>query len=604
MKGAGKGPYALTTLRERGWRAWIAGALGVGLLLIGGKSAPSIGCPSVGTSMSGGGSDVRADFAGDAFVQLPEDSKALQAHVDRLFATWDRSDSPGCALGVVRDGQLIFARGYGMANLEHAIPITPRTVFDIGSTAKQFTAASILLLEQQGKLSLDDDIRRFVPEIPNYGRPITIGHLLYHTSGLRDYLTLMALAGVHFDGVTTEEDALRLIARQKGLNFPPGEDYLYSNSGYFLLSIIVKRASGLSLREFAEAHIFRPLGMASTRFHDDHTRIVPHRATGYAPAPDGGFRIRMSHFEQTGDGALLTTVEDLALWDQNFYQPKVGGPELIRRMLVRGRLASGETLRYAAGLIVDTYRGATVIRHGGSWAGYRAEFLRFPEQRFSVICLCNVSNSDPTQLAYRVADLYLDSLLPERAPSPEGVVLSEAEVAGRVGVYRNPKTRAVLRLLRRGATLSVEALGANLTVQPGEGNRFRLVGAPFSAELVFEDRRAEAPLRLRLLRPGRPDDVYEKVEPVTLPPERLLEYAGTYESDELEVTYTIAREGDVLVVRARGIPTHPLQHLREDDFLSLTGLHYEFHRDTQGRVTGFFLNAGRARGLWFARRSS
>jgi len=595
MEKTGKGLCALGALRRRGWRAWIVGAMGIGFLLMGGKSAPSIGA---------GGANARADSAGAAFVQLPEDSKALRARVDQLFASWDRPDSPGCALGIVQDGQLIFARGYGMANLEHGIPITPRTVFDIGSTSKQFTAASILLLEQQGKLSLEDDIRRFVPEVPDYGRPITIGHLLYHTSGLRDYLTLMALAGVHFDGVTTEEDALRLIARQRGLNFPPGEDYLYSNSGYFLLSIIVKRASGLSLREFAEAHIFRPLGMTSTHFHDDHTRIVPRRATGYAPAPDGGFRIRMSHFEQTGDGALMTTVEDLALWDQNFYQPKVGGPELIRRMLMPGRLTSGETLRYAAGLIVETYRGATVIRHGGSWAGYRAEFLRFPEQRFSVICLCNVSNSDPTQLAYRVADLYLDSVFPERAPSSQRAALSEAEVATRVGVYRNPKTRAVLRLLRRGATLSIEALGTNLAMQPIEGNRFRLVGAPFSAELVFEDRRAEAPPRLRLLRPGRPDEVYEKVEPVTLRPERLLEYVGTYESDELEATYTIAREGDVLVVRARGIPTHPLQHLREDDFLSLTGWHYEFRRDAQGRVTGFFLNAGRARGLWFARRPS
>lgn len=552
---------------------------------------------------------VSMPITSSASLQALADAQALQARVDQLFAAWDRPDSPGCALGVIRDGRLIYARGYGMANLEHAIPITPQTVFDIGSTSKQFTAASILLLEQQGKLSLDDDIRRFVPEIPEYDRPITIRHLLHHTSGLRDYLTLMALAGIHFDGVTTEEDALRLIARQKGLNFTPGEEYLYSNSGYFLLSIIVKRASGKSLREFAEEHIFRPLGMRSTHFHDDHTRIVPRRATGYAPAPGGGFRIHMSQFEQTGDGALMTTIEDLARWDANFYEPQVGGPELIQRLLTPGRLANGEMLRYAGGLVRDTYRGLTMIHHGGSWAGYRAEFLRFPEQRFSVICLCNLSAINPTVLARRVADLYLASVFPEPAPSTERAHLSEPELAARVGIYRNLKTGTLVRLLQRGSTFSLEAFGSNLELKPIAKDRFQLTGAPFSAELVFEGGRVErserGPLvRFQLLRPNRPPEVYEKISPVTLPPERLLEYAGTYESEELDAVYVIARQGEGLIVHARGIPASPLQHLREDDFLSLTGLHYQFRRDAQGRITGFVLNAGRARGLWFARRSS
>ncbi len=583
MHGTREWSSALGILRRRWRKAWIVGVIGMGLLMRGEAGEPSTG-------------EGRAAPVG-------EDPKALQAQVDRLFAAWDRPDSPGCAVGIIKDGRLLYARGYGMANLEHGIPITPRTVFDIASTSKQFTAASLLLLEQHGRLSLDDDIRRFVPELPDYGRPITLRHLLHHTSGLRDYLTLMALAGVRFDGVTTEEDALRLIVRQKGLNFPPGEEYLYSNSGYFLLSVIVKRVSGTSLREFAEEHIFRPLGMTSTQFQDDHARIVPRRATGYAPVPGGGFRINMSQFEQTGDGALMTTVEDLALWDQNFDHPKVGGPELIRRLLAPGRLTSGETLRYAAGLIVETYRGLTVIRHGGSWAGYRAEFLRVPEQRFSVICLCNVSAVDPTRLARQVADLYLASVFPEPAPSAKPAVLSAEERAARVGIYRNPRSRAILRLLSRDATLSLEAWGSQWELQPVEKNRFHLVGAPFSAEVVFEAGSAGAPTRLRVLRPGRPEEVYERVEPVTLSPERLLEYVGTYESEELEVSYTIAREGNALIVRARGIPVYPLLSLGEDDFLSLTGLHYAFRRDSEGRIVGFVLNAGRARGLWFARRA-
>ncbi|MCS6817579.1 MAG: serine hydrolase [Blastocatellia bacterium] len=578
---------------RREWRG-IMGVIAMAMLLGKWPGDPSLmsGEPEAGLPTAQG-----------APVQISESESTLRAHVDRLFAAWDRSGSPGCAIGIIKDGQLIYARGYGMANLEHAIPITPQTVFDIGSTAKQFTAASIVLLEQQGKLSLDDDIRKFVPEIPDYGRPITIRHLLHHTSGLRDYLTLMALAGVHFAGVTTEEDALRLIARQRGLNFAPGEEYLYSNSGYFLLSIIVKRASGKSLREFAEEHIFRPLGMRSTHFQDDHTRIVPRRATGYAPAPEGGFRINMSQFEQTGDGALMTTVEDLARWDANFYEPKVGGPELIRRMLTPGQLASGETIRYAAGLILGTHRGLTMIHHGGSWAGYRAEFLRFPERRFSVICLCNLSTINPTVLARQIADLYLASAFPEPAPSSERVALAERELAARVGIYRNPKTGAIVRLLQRGSTFSLEAFGSNLELRPIAKDRFQLV-APFSAELAFEEsREGEASsVRFQILRPNRPAEVYEKVTPVTLSPERLLEYVGRYESEELDAVYTIAREGEALVVHARGIPASPLQHLREDEFLSLAGLHYQFRRDAQGRIVGFILNAGRARGLWFARR--
>ncbi len=586
--------------RKGTWRTWIVGISGIGLLL---------GSPAVASR----GKAVRLEISSKAEVVSVEDRQELAARVDSVFAPWDRSDSPGCALGIVKDGQLVYARGYGMANLEHSIPIAPRTVFDIGSTAKQFTAASILLLEQQGKLSRDDDIRRFLPEIPDYGRPITIRHLLHHTSGLRDYLTLMALAGIHFDGVTTEEDALRIIARQKGLNFAPGEDYLYSNSGYFLLSLIVKRVSGRSLREFAEENIFRPLGMKSTQFQDDHTRIIPHRATGYAPAPSGGFRLNMSQFEQTGDGALWTTVEDLVLWDRNFYEPKVGGPDLIRQLLEPGRLLSGETVAYAAGLIKGTYRGLTVIRHGGSWAGYRAELLRFPEQRFSVICLCNLSTINPTRLAYQVADLYLASAFPdrERDRSPERAFLSGDEIRARIGIYQNPKARTVLRLSLSpapGAGISLEGFGSRFDLELVAKGRARLTDSPFSAEIVFEEDTTggtggRPSMRLRIRRPGRPDEIYEKIEPVTLSPERLRAYEGTYESEELDVSYTLVREGNRLVVRARGIPAYPLTYLRGDDFLSLAGLHYAFERDAQGRITGFLLNAGRARGLRFVRRS-
>lgn len=324
----------------------------------------------------------------------------MQRQVDAVFAAFGPA-TPGCALGVYRDGRIAYARGYGLANLEHRIPITPQTVFDIGSTSKQFTAASILLLAQDGKLSVDDALLKWIPELPAYAQSMTIRHLLHHTSGIRDYLTLMSLRGIDFDGITTDRDALDLITRQKEANFAPGSEHLYSNSGYFLLGEIVKRASGKPLPAFAQERIFGPLRMRNTHFHDDHTMIVPLRATGYS-ASSSAYAISMSGFEQTGDGAVMTTIEDLLLWDRNFYDAVVGGTQLQRELHVRGVLTRGDTIAYARGLSLGEYRGLRTVRHGGSWAGYRADLLRFPEERTSFAVLCNLGNSTPSRLADRV----------------------------------------------------------------------------------------------------------------------------------------------------------------------------------------------------------
>ncbi len=336
-----------------------------------------------------------------------QSADGIAAKVDAIFATFDKPDSPGCALGVIKDGKLIYTRGYGMANLEHGIANGSKLVYDIGSTSKQFTAASILLLAQAGKLSLEDDVRKFIPELPLYQQPVLIRHLIHHTSGLRDYLALFSLAGVNFDDTTTEADALKIILRQKALNFTPGDEWLYSNSGYFLLSIIVKRVSGKSMSEFAKENIFDPLGMKHTLILDNHKRIVPLRVTGYAPNPKGGFQTEMSNFEQTGDGAVQTSVEDLLLWDQNFYEPKVGGKALQDQMHVVGAFNDGKKLDYASGLFIEDYKGLRKVSHGGSWAGFRSELLRFPDQKFSVACLCNLGTLNPSLFAQQVADIYL-----------------------------------------------------------------------------------------------------------------------------------------------------------------------------------------------------
>src|SRR5229473_111794 len=324
--------------------------------------------------------------------------------VDEIFVDLTKEGSPGCALGVYRDGKIIYAKGYGLANIEENVPINPQSVFDIGSTSKQFTAASILLLEKQGKLAVTDDVRKYLPELPDYGQKISILQLLNHTSGLRDYLALMELAGINTDSVTTDEDALALINRQRALNFAPGSDWLYSNTGFFLISVIVKRVSGKTLREFAAENIFTPLEMTHTQFRDDHASLIANRALAYDEREKkDGYTLNVSYFEQTGDGAVHTSVEDLLKWDENFYSPRIGGKEFLGEIQERGKLNDGKVLDYAKGLRLQDYRGLHTVSHGGAWGGYRAELLRFPEQHFSVACLCNVGDAGPTRRAQQVA---------------------------------------------------------------------------------------------------------------------------------------------------------------------------------------------------------
>jgi CubicO group peptidase (beta-lactamase class C family) len=386
------------------------------------------------------------------------------SRVDSVFSQYDNTRSPGCALGVMQDGDLVLARGYGMANLEHGIALSPTSVFRIGSTSKQFTAAAVVLLEQEGKLSLEDEIQRHLPEIQSYERPVTIRHLLNHTSGVRDYLTLMAVAGKRDEDWYTDDDVLAMVARQRELNFLPGDEYLYSNSGYFLLSQIVKRVSGESLREYAEQRIFEPLGMTHTHFHDDHTEVVPDRAMGYAPVDHGVFNISMTTLDMVGDGGVFTSVEDLVNWDRNFYEPKVGGTPFLDAMHTRAILTSGDTLGYALGLGIGEYRGLETVSHGGAFVGFRADIIRFPTEQFTVICLCNVSTANPTRLARQVADIHLEDRLEAREASPDRTrqerdqpseprLPTAAEQRLYAGDYYSEELDVVYRILAEGDSL-------------------------------------------------------------------------------------------------------------------------------------------------------
>lgn len=386
--------------------------------------------------------------------------------VDRLFAQWDKPDSPGCVVGVVRDGRFIYQRGYGMANLDYDLPNSGAMVYYVGSVSKQFTAAAVALLALDGKLSLDDDIRKYFPQMPDYGTPVTIRHIIHHTSGLRDVYGLMSLGGLRMEDVFTDDEAIALIARQKELNFKPGDEYLYSNSGYFLLGHVVKRVSGKSLREFADERIFRPLGMTRTHFHDEPGHVMKGRAMSYEPDGRGALRISyLQNFDKVGAGGLYSTMDDLRRWDENFYTRTVGGEAFHRMIHTRGVLNSGDTLAYAFGNEVSTYRGLRVTVHSGSLMGYKAAVLRFPDQRFTVLETCNLSTIDPESIAYAVADIFLGgqmgpkrerAVAPRRAAegaSPGGGAPSD--LAALVGDYHSEEVDATYRIALEGGALTM-----------------------------------------------------------------------------------------------------------------------------------------------------
>ena len=325
--------------------------------------------------------------------------------VDSIFAPYASARTPGCAVGVIQKGSLVLNRGYGMADLEHDTPIGSDTRFYLASISKQFTAMSLVLLEQDGRLSLDDSIQKWVPEVPSFGQTITLRHLLHHTSGLRDYFTLLAVSGWPTDGPLNESQFLALVRRQKSLNFTPGKEFLYSNTGYVLLSIVVKRASGKSLRDFAAERIFKPLGMTQTEFRDDHTSLIPRRALGYQPTAST-YRISQPEFDVVGDGGAYSTIEDLAKWDANFQSARVGGKRAITMLQTPGTLNDGQPIPYALAVSTGEFHGLKTFSHGGSYGGYRSMLLRVPEKRLSVITLCNTSDA-PNTLAEQVSSVVL-----------------------------------------------------------------------------------------------------------------------------------------------------------------------------------------------------
>lgn len=530
--------------------------------------------------------------------------------VDQMFSQLDKKDTPGCVIAVIKDSNIIYKRAFGMADLERDVPLTTKSVFELGSMSKQFLAMCILLLLEEGKISLGDDIRKYIYEFPDYGYKITINNLIYHTSGIRDYYELMSLAGMPVFNHYSTKQTLDLIVRQKELNFKPGDEHLYSNSGYFLLGIIVKRIVGESLGEYVKKNIFKPLNMNSSLYYDDFTRIVKNRAIGYFSKKEGGYGIGISLFDIVGDGGVLSTVEDLFLWEQNFFNNKLGKDpkKIIQQYFKTGTLNNGKKIKYAFGLRIDTYKRKKLITHGGGWCGYQSQINHFPKQNFSIIYLSNLEDFEPLTLINKITDIYLK--LPTYKETHN--VISSTELNNskilenilkeKTGIYRNPKNGQIWELINQKEKLEVKTSCSSIFhMIPKNKRDFQLLDAPEDMKVTFfESKKSKNKIkRLQVKVAGEPLCLYELIFPISLSFHQLEVYTGKYHCEELNSIYTIIIKNNKLIYMVKffedGIPLEPTV---KDEFVDNDHV-YRFIRNENGIILGFMAWTDRIRQMFF-----
>jgi CubicO group peptidase (beta-lactamase class C family) len=528
--------------------------------------------------------------AAAAATSAVQSQSVTEADVDRLFNRWTAT-TPGCAVGVGLNGRTTLTKAYGMADLEHDVRNTAATVFEAGSVSKQFTAAAVLLLAKEGKLSLDDPVRKYIPEVPDYGVPLVIRHMLNHTSGLRDWGSVAGIGGwPRTTRAYTHAHVLEIVSRQRALNFTPGTRYSYSNTGYNLSAILVARVSGMPFAEFTQKRIFGPLGMTHTSWRDDHRRIVKGRAMAYS-GDNGRYETLMPFEDVHGNGGLLTTVGDLLTWNENFATHVIGDASFAREQETPGRFNDGRAHGYALGLMVGTHNGLREIAHSGSTAGYRAHLTRFPDQKVSVAVLCNVSSGNATQLAEAVADLYLGSKSKRAAPAKATHKLTVAEASAAAGMFRDTATGevATVTLADDGVRMGrgpVFAAASGTRFVTSDGNRWE-IGANGSATST---------------------DIYgtvvnyERASQVMPMGAELQELAGTYVSDDAETTLRAVVEDGALVLKRRPDTTIRLAPLYKDAFSGQIGT--VIFRRNNGRVTELSVVQDRVWDMRFARREA
>ena len=517
------------------------------------------------------------------------------ARVDEIFAQWDSSESPGCALSVALAGDMALSRAWGMADLEHDIPNTPSTIFEGGSLAKQFTSAAVVLLALDGKLSLDDDVRTYVPEVRDYGSPVTLRRLMTHTSGMRDWGAVASLSGWG-RGERSHRHAhvLDIVSRQSALNFEPGHEYSYSNTGYNLMAVVVDRVSGMPFAQFSRERIFEPLGMSDTQWRDDYRRLVPRRSTAYSAAEDG-FLINRPIEYVHGNGGILSTVGDLQIWNAALTDGRLGGEEFVRMMHDQAILNDGRTISYAGGLQLRDFAGVPSITHTGSTAGYRGFIGRYPDQQLSIAILCNVGNANPGALGGQVARVFLgDAASPDPEPG-DGMSLSAGELEAKAGLYREVDTGDPLRITLEDGALRV----GNQPLVAHSASEFQ-VGAS-ERRLVFAAAAGGGRPAIDEYTGEYYDNSYEPVEEFAPAAGQLDAYVGTFHSDDAETTLVVEVEGDHLVAKRRPDAVFELEPVYQDAF-DAGGLgRIRFDLGADGRAEAFGIRQGRVYDMRFQR---
>jgi CubicO group peptidase (beta-lactamase class C family) len=513
-----------------------------------------------------------------------------QAEVDRIFSAFN-THTPGCSVGVAQNGIVVLKAGYGMADLERNVPVTPDTIFESGSVAKQFTATAVLLLAQQGKISLDDPMRKYLPELADYGSPLTIRQVLSHVSGLREWRPIATFGGLP-EGtyVYSNQDILLLASTQRALNFDPGTAYSYTNTGFNIVPILIGRVlrNGKSFQTFTHESIFAPLGMEHTRWRDDFRAIVPNRALAYRH-PDGAVTwTQDTPIENIiGAGGLLTTVGDLLLWNENFTHAKVGGPELVKAQQTPATLSGGRQIPYAAGLTVSTVNGLREVSHGGATGGYRTWLGRYPNQAVSVAVLCNSAAANPVKLGRDTASLWIGAAATK--PPTTTYTADPAKLEALAGMYRKLRDNTVTRIKWHDGKLITDP--GNTELLPVAAGRF-LAGETEQA-ILFED---GTPIRMRMITPVG-EVLYERAEPVQPTAVELAVLAGEYESRETGTRLKLAsgvKPGEMTYQIGSNAPV-TLRPTFRDAFETPSGSSIYFVRDASGKIT--VLSAGEDR-VW------
>lgn len=534
-------------------------------------------------------------------VGTPAYAQDKTGEIDKIF-NWATPGAPGCAVAVSQRGKLVVNRAYGSADLERDVPLSPGSIFDIGSVRKQFVAAAVLLLVEEGRLSLSDDIRKHFPELPDYSQKITVDHLLTHTSGIRDWTGLRPLAGGNVDVVS-------LILRQRGLNFAPGEEWSYSNSGYVLLTDLVARTSGMSFPDFTRKRLFEPLGMKMTTSPGDLRDVIKNRALGYEKEGNG-WRVGMYVGNERGSvgGAILSTAADLVIWNDALTSGRLGA-FVTEKLQEQARLNNGRKLSYARGLIVDSYRGGTKVSHSGSAAGYSAWLGRLPAQGLSIAVLCNADETSATALARRVGDQFLPAAGAEtaevRAPAAvaEGAGVTGLDLNSKAGLFVSERTGDPLLLIVNKGELRIP--GARAALIPVTKDRFRNP----SGDLFFM---SQDEFELHFLSPDEFElrsmegqtTRYRRAQPYAPTPADLQAFAGRYASDETGSAFHVVPGKDGLVVHLEGSSGKgsEIRPVSRDTF-QISRVTMRFLRDKDGKVVAFDYSNPVVRHLKFTRLS-